>query len=215
MKLYYSTILFGKYFSGFVLKSVVLKWKNSLRCTLCCIIFPRMVLWRNHLTEAILGIWFDSQKSPVNFHCGHEEETQCLASRNGKYLLKKFTSSCKLLMMIQKMSSWSPEESYTGIKLGNWTVRQYFNIKHSRRKWLLKTRIQKITALQIICFPLILFLNLELIRNRVLVTSCVWIEGRGTLYEVTLLIPFYFISSIAFQQEDKGRESYSDFSSKK
>lgn len=147
VKLYYSTILFGKDVlvgSFYFLKSVALKGKNSLSCTLCCIIFPRMLLWKNHLTEVILGICFDSQKSPVNFHCGHEEETQCLASRNGKYLLKKFTSSCKLLVIIQKMSSWSPEESYTAIKLDNWTVKQYFNVKHSRRKWLLKTRIQKI-----------------------------------------------------------------------
>lgn len=70
-------------------------------------------------TEAILRICFSSQKSPGNFHCGHEEETQCLASRNGKCLLRKFTSSCKLLEMIGKMSTWRPVESYRGIKLGN------------------------------------------------------------------------------------------------
>lgn len=128
VKFDYSTILFGKDFLMglfYFFKSVLLKGKNSLSCTLCCIIFPRMVLWRNHLTEAILGICLNSQKSPVNFHCGHEEETQCLASRNGKYLLKKFNSSCKLLVMIQKTSSWRREESYTGITLGNWTVKWY------------------------------------------------------------------------------------------
>lgn len=96
-----------KIFLCFFFKVATTEGKACLSCMVALYNFSKNGVVKKSSSLKPSSESASTHRSPLAVaYCGHEEETPCLTSRNGKCSLKKFTSPCKLLEMIGK--TWRP-----------------------------------------------------------------------------------------------------------